>query len=85
MTDEEKRKARVEAGKKGGATVVAERGVEFMRTIAALGGAATKARHGSEHYKVIGTRGGRRMKALIEAGKRAEAVESGDVSEKGDS
>ena len=69
-----------EAGARGGNIVKARYGAEFYRFIGhsggliggKKGGSIVKARYGPEFYKSIGKKGGRRVKELIEAGKRAE-------------
>lgn len=64
-----------EAGSKGGNATKARHGREFYEAIGRKGGkkggATTKARHGDAHFVEIGRKGGRRVKELVEDGKKA--------------
>lgn len=67
-----------EAGRKGGKTTAERYGHEFYQNIGRTGGMkggnTTKGRYGAEFYREIGTKGGRRVRELIEEGKRAQRV-----------
>lgn len=62
------RTTKKEAGKKGGAALVAKRGPEYMRTIGARGGRKTVAAHGSHHMSAIGYAGAVRTAELYYEG-----------------
>lgn len=59
-------------GKKGGARTRDRHGKEHYQAAGRKGGAVNTAK-GSAYFQEIGRRGGAKVKALIEAGRRAEA------------
>jgi general stress protein YciG len=64
-------------GKKGGMSTLASNGTAFYRDIGKKGGPkggnATKEKYGVAFYARIGALGGRKVKTIIEAGKKALA------------
>lgn len=59
-----------EAGKKGGAKMLATHGAEIYKRIGRKGGLATKETYGADHYAALGAVGGRqRQKLKRESGK----------------
>lgn len=68
-----------EAGRKGGLTTRERYGRDHFREIGrnggltggAKGGLTTRARYGHEHFEAIGRKGGRKVRDLIQAGKKA--------------
>jgi general stress protein YciG len=62
-------------GKRGGAVTAERHGQEFYETIGRKGGEVNKAKHGPDHFREMGRKGGAKVKALIEAGKAAQASE----------
>lgn len=67
-----------EIGRLGGQRTAAAHGPSHYAAIGALGGKkggeATRDKHGSSHYEAIGRKGGAKVKALIAAGKAAQAA-----------
>jgi general stress protein YciG len=65
----------VAIGKKGGDATKASVAPDHYQKIGSMGGKkggdATKAKHGQGFYERIGSQGGQKVKALIEAGKKA--------------
>lgn len=61
-----------EAGRKGGRATKARHGPEFYQSIGRKGGETTKERHGPQFYEKIGRKGGQRVRALVQAAKRAQ-------------
>ena len=67
-----------EAGKRGGEKTAKTHGHEFYEEIGAKGGAlggprggqVTKEKYGHEFYEEIGCKGGRKIRELIEEGKK---------------
>ena len=62
-----------EAGRKGGKTTAERHGPEFYERIGKKGGEARKQALGPSGYEELGRQGGRKVRELIEKGKRAEA------------
>lgn len=66
-----------EAGKKGGEIVKQRYGAQFYEEIGHIGGAARKRQLGHLGYVALGQKGGRRVRELIEEGKRATEKRQG--------
>jgi general stress protein YciG len=72
MTGERRKEMTVrEAGRKGGETTAGRHGRSFYETIGKKGGEARKRALGHDGYKELGREGGRKVRELIEKGKRA--------------
>ena len=69
-------------GKKGGDATKAANGPEFYKMIGEKGGRkggeATRDKHGPAFYEAIGKKGGAKVKAMLEAGKKALADKAKD-------
>jgi uncharacterized protein len=72
----------VAIGKKGGEATKAAQGNDFYEAIGRKGGKkggdSTRDKHGPEHYEAIGAKGGAKVKAMIDAGKKARVEKAKD-------
>jgi general stress protein YciG len=75
----------VAIGKKGGEATKATYGREFYEAIGNKGGKkggdATRDKYGPTFYEAIGSKGGAKVKAMMEAGKKALAAEAKEAKE----